>query len=342
MSKQKNLLVLSVLASLCVVCLHCNFSWTYFTTYNWWFTSCIIRGICYPAVPIFLMISGATLLDYKSKYDTKTFFKKRIRKVLIPYLAWSAFAIVYAIFRSNHDVNTLTVKSVINAIINYKYQDVFWYFPVCISIYLCMPLFASVDNKSKKSVFSYLAIAYFILNCLYPFLNTVLNIGIKIPYSIYVLTNYSFYCIVGWLINNFSLSKLYRYIIYVLGLLGFFAETFGTYFYSIRDGKINETFLGYTNLPCVLYAVALFVLFKQISDYLLKNDKVYKVFDFIGKYTFSIYLLHNFVRNFIVHQFHPSTVSIWWRTVGVIPIVIICMIITWFLRKIPILKHIVP
>ncbi|MCQ3915525.1 MAG: hypothetical protein MJ195_02075 [Mycoplasmoidaceae bacterium] len=35
------------------------------------------------------MISGATLIGYRDRYDTKTYFKHRIKRCFIPYLIYS-------------------------------------------------------------------------------------------------------------------------------------------------------------------------------------------------------------------------------------------------------------
>ena len=43
---------------------------------RYWITANIIECICYFAVPIFFMISGATLLNYRKRYTTAVFFKK--------------------------------------------------------------------------------------------------------------------------------------------------------------------------------------------------------------------------------------------------------------------------
>lgn len=68
--------ILNVLAIIAVVALHCNGIVHNFST-NYkraWMTSLIVECICYWAVPIFLMLSGATLMKYREKYNTKTFF----------------------------------------------------------------------------------------------------------------------------------------------------------------------------------------------------------------------------------------------------------------------------
>lgn len=83
--------ILNILSIIAVIALHCNgivhnFSTKYSTA---WATSLIVECVCYWAVPIFLMLSGANLIKYREKYDTKTFFKKRFSKVLVPFLFWA-------------------------------------------------------------------------------------------------------------------------------------------------------------------------------------------------------------------------------------------------------------
>lgn len=79
---------LSILSSFAVVMLHAN---GVVHTINpnsgrLWFTSNIIETVFYFAVPCFFMITGVTLFDYSDKYDDKTFFCKRMRKTVIPFL----------------------------------------------------------------------------------------------------------------------------------------------------------------------------------------------------------------------------------------------------------------
>ena len=40
-------------------------------------------------VPILLMLSGIKMLDYRTRYTTRELLKKRMFKVLIPFIIWS-------------------------------------------------------------------------------------------------------------------------------------------------------------------------------------------------------------------------------------------------------------
>ena len=342
MKKVNYLTVLSVISCIFVVVIHCNFAFFGFSYSRYWKTATILRSITYPAVPIFFMISGATLIDYKKRYDTKTFFIKRIKKVLIPFIAWGIIGLAYCLLMNDNGVkiSDLSFKYILNGILNYKFQDVYWFFPVLLSIYLVIPVLANVQNKKK--IFAYIAILYFVFECLYPFVNNVFKLGISIPIKIYILKGYLFYVVVGYLLHNIRLNKKYRYFFYLFGIVGFLLLAFGTMYLSLKHGKIVETFSGYLNVPCIMYAISIFIFIKSVSNKVLKNSYMSRFMEFFKKYTFSIYLLHNFVRHFLVVKFNISTISIIWRTVGIIPIIMLCIIITYLLRRIKYIRFIVP
>lgn len=89
--KENYISILNVFATVSVVFLHTNGVFWIFSKERYWITANVIESIFYFAVPIFFMISGTTLIDYRERYNTKEFFLRRIKKTLIPYIGWSAF-----------------------------------------------------------------------------------------------------------------------------------------------------------------------------------------------------------------------------------------------------------
>ena len=64
-----------------------------------WFTSFFLQAAFIFAVPVFFAVSGMNLLDYRSKYDTKTFFIKRVKRVGVVLLFGSAVCyLLYGLF----------------------------------------------------------------------------------------------------------------------------------------------------------------------------------------------------------------------------------------------------
>ena len=102
--KKKYITVLNVFAALAVVFLHANKCFWRFSTERYWVTANVIESFFYFAVPVFFMISGATLIDYRERYDTKTFFKKRLFKTLIPYICFVAIGIIYGTLKGSVNI----------------------------------------------------------------------------------------------------------------------------------------------------------------------------------------------------------------------------------------------
>lgn len=338
-SKRKNYItLLSVLSAFAVLMLHCNRCFNTFSYDRYWMTSNIIVSIFYPAVPIFFMITGANLLDYQEKYSTKEYFKKRINKVLIPYLIWTLLMIIYRLATKDLSFSDLTFKYIFNGLSNGSIMNYYWFFPPLICVYLSIPLFASVENGKKKKLFSYLAIVGFVLNIFIPFISKVFNLGLSNNIYLMVSYNYLFYVIVGYLLDKNTLQKKYRIVIYILGILGLLSIMIGTYYLSIKAGSINETFKGYLSVPCVLYAISVFVFCKELCN----KIKLWKIFDILSKYTFEFYLMHFVILNFVQITFEPNINNIIYRLGMPFLIMPLVILVTILLRKIPGVKKIVP
>lgn len=71
--------ILNIVATFAVVCLHTSdYVFQFSPNEPNWYLSLLIQILFIWAVPIFFMISGANLLNYRERYDTKVFFKKKM------------------------------------------------------------------------------------------------------------------------------------------------------------------------------------------------------------------------------------------------------------------------
>ncbi|MBR3644034.1 MAG: acyltransferase [Parasporobacterium sp.] len=345
-NKTKYISYLSVIGSIAVVYLHANGCFWSFSTDPYWKSANIIESLFYFAVPIFFMISGATLLNYSERYDTKTFFKKRAVKTLIPFLAWSIIALILIIIVSLIKGDALpSFREVIKGLVSGRIIDVYWFFPALFCVYLCIPLFAAVAKEKRKAVFSYIAVVCFVLNILIPFFIYVFDLPTAdYPYYIGVGAGYLFYVLTGYLLNEYDLNAGTRVIIYILSVLGLLTHILGTYFSSMEANELIRTYKGYNNLPCILYTLGLFVLVKNLvqkkqSD---KTTWLDKIVMFLKRYTFSIYLIHYFFIQGAVRLLHMDNTNLWYRLLCPIVVIVLCIGITFVLRKIPVIKKIVP
>ena len=334
--------LMSVVSAIAVAALHTNGCfWRFSSTESYWFSANIIECVFYFAVPIFFMISGATNLEYFDKYSTGVFYWKRIKKTVIPYVFWSLMGLVYLISLKRMNVAEVNVKYIIKGLSSFSIINLYWFFSPLFLTYLSMPLFAAVQKDRKKSVFTWLVVLTFICNILLPFVISQMKVNYVFPMSITVGSSYLIFIMLGYLLATNEIKLPVRLIIYALGIVGLLAHIIGTYKLSIAAGEIIRTYKGYVAVPCILYSVAIFVFVKQVGMK-IKSEKAWKVIGFFGKYTFSLYLMQWFFLDAVEHYTKINTLSLVYRLGGPFVIFAACIIITFILRKIPIVKWIVP
>lgn len=340
--------LLNIISAVAVVILHANGSfWNYRADISWAINN-IVECVFYFAVPIFFMLTGVNLIDYLDKYDTKTFLKKRFKKNFIPFLAWSLLALSLSLVKNPTLLKTLTFESVFNGIFNTEYMYIYWFFIPLSCIYLSIPLLACVEKNKRINIFKFISVVAFFFNILIPFLVQLVNffghINIKWTFKIPILGEYLFYVVVGYLLHKITLQKKTRILIYIFSILGLLLHIVGTYYLSSKQGNISSFFKGYTNLPCVIYSVGVFVFIKYLTTK-IKIEKSEKIILKLQKYTFPIYLMHMFVfkiTSFVLLKLNISDNSQLYVILLTLFTIPICILVTFIMRKIPVIRNIVP
>lgn len=331
--------VLSVISAISVIILHTNGCFWEFSTERWWITANIVESVFYFAVPIFFMITGVTLLDYNLKYSEKEYAKKRMLKTVIPFLFWSIIGLIFSIIvTKSTKADDLSFKYIFNGIFNTNIVGIFWFFPTLFMIYLIIPILANVQQEKKEKLYSVIIMIMLVLNVILPFINNVFKLELQIPIQVNLASNGMLYVLIGYVLSKKELKKSMRIIIYVLGIIGLLVHVLMTQKLSLDAGRIIDTYKGYWNIPCIAYSVAIFIFIKQIAE----KIKFKKMFTFLAKYTFELYLMQYFIYTVVQKLTKWDTHAIVYRLGMPFIVIAITIIITWILRKIPVIKKIVP
>ena len=126
-----------------------------------------------------------------------------------------------------------------------------------------------------------------------------------------------------------------------MSIVGLLLHMVGTYVSSVAKGEIVKTFKEYTNLPTVLYSLGVFLLIKQLSG-MLKNSNFWRIVNVLAQYSFPSYLMQMFFLKYISVYTPIDRYSLVYRLGAPIVIFPCIMLITIVLRKIPVVKKIVP
>lgn len=331
--------ILNIIACIAVCYLHCNGGVHGFSNTRLWKECLVIEVLCYFAVPIFVMLSGATLLKYRDRYTTKEYFIKRIQKVLIPWVIWSL--IIYII--SNKNFNLLNFA---NSFIYGKIETVYWFFSLIIYLYCLIPVLSVLTQKEeyRKTMWGIVVFIFLIQSVLQPILKMI---HIPFPTILNYMTGqnaYIIYLLLGYLLSTTNLNKKRRLIAYTLAIMAIITRYTYTMFTSINTGKLNQDSWGYTAFTGLFLAVGIFIFiqnidWKNIFNKLKINPKN------ISKLTscsFGVYLIHILIRSKIILFLGINTQSYFSRLIFPIILYAICVMIVYIIKKIPILKRIVP
>lgn len=322
-------------ATVAVIYLHANGVFWSFSRSRQWLSANAIESICYFAVPVFFMITGANLMGFYERYDLKTYFQKRIHKTLIPFAIWSAAAVPFHVyFLKDLPAAKMNLLYLVHGMMTSSIVPPYWFFPAVFEVYLCLPLFASVPQEKRHGLFRYLLAAGFVINSLLPLLCRMIRSDLQMPLAVQAVSGAMFYAVAGYEISRQELSRKDRRIIYLLGIAGLLTHLLGTQVLSLRDGSINQLFKGYYNVPCVLYSLAVFVLIRQNGNRIMQGTfgRAVQIF---SRYTFAIYLLHWFVLNGMIQLLHPDIYSLAFRLAVPIPVIAISMALAYLIRRIP-------
>lgn len=305
-----------------------------------WFSGNFYETFARASVPIFVMISGALLLNDNRSLPILQFLKKRISKVFIPLVIWS---IIYYLAGAYSNKYVFSINDFIVKFFNGNIIYHLWFMYTIVGLYLITPLVKIlVRNSNKKDVEYFLGLWIF-TSVVGKFM--IYLFGFSLKMELFFVTNYVGYFILGYYLVKYQLSKkniIISQISMVFGLLGTF---FLTYFGTINNGgMLDQYWYEYHSFTVVMISIGIFTLFKDI---LFKSKiDINSKLSWFSQSSFGIYLVHVMVLNYLyslifgkiwnnIHPFIaiPGNVAL---------AIIISSIITFIIQKIPLLKKIMP
>ena len=335
--------VAKIIAAFSVVILHTNGAfWTFnYENYKtYWISANIIESIFYFAVPFFVLCIGATLLDFNEKYGIKKYYYKRIQKVILPLIYWNIILYIFRVYIiKNMKKEKINIIYLWNLYYAHKIYFIFGSFHTFLISYMMIPLLAYVEKSKKIKVYSYSFITLLITQTLIPYLISLFEPRLIWIYNIKI--GYIIYIFAGYIIENYRFEMKWKLIIYILGIYSFLVHIIGTKILTLRYKRIVQLHKGYLNLPCIIYSCSLFLLLKEYNYLLLKIINR-KIINKIGALTIGPFFMHLPIIDICKKYFKINIFSLTYRLFGGFLICLICLIITFILKKIPLIKYIVP
>lgn len=330
--------VVRFVAMFTVVCCHCTDPFNFYpgTAPNideiklW---GAIYGALLRPCVPLFVMITGALLLPVRG--EVSVFYKKRIPRVLWPFLIWS---VIYNLFPwitsllgikpeiildffpySGEEVMRQSLSISLDYIaqipFNFSIVDVhMWYIYLLIGLYLYLPVFSAwVEKASDKAKLWFLGA--WAITLLLPYYNQFVAQYLWGTCSwnafgmFYYFAGFNGYLLLGHYLRNLD-WKLGK--ILAIGLpmfvIGYAVTFFGfRYITALPEysDEMLELFFTYCSLNVVMMTIPVFMLCKKVN---FRSEGIKKALANLTLCGFGIYMIHYFFTG-------PSVLLV--RTLGV-------------------------
>ncbi len=307
-----------------------------------WWTTNIYNSLARPAVPLFVMLSGALLLQpAKLEEPLSVFFKKRLNRIGVPFLFWGAAYFAWRVFVHGE---TLTANTILEGVLTGPYFH-FWFFYLLVGLYLLTPVLRVLVAYIKRRTFNFLLILWFLGTAIVPILS--LFTDYRLNSNVFILTGWLGYFLMGAYSPK---TRVRSEVLYATLGLGLVWTTIGTY---IIVGTIGERqsqfFYDAYSFSMIGVSVALFLILSTVSVERVEKrfPKGSRLLSLISQNTIPIYLFHIMILEALQNGFLGFQISLaTMNPVLEVPLItavtlLICLAIIYPLKKVPFVKRII-
>jgi len=300
---------------------------------NTWLTADFYNALVRFGVPVFVMVTGALTLH--REYELGAFLKKRLSRVVAPFIFWS---LVYVWYSWYIEILVFTghwwadVKMVLHQL-KYGASYHLWYVYMLIGLYFLIPVISIfVRNATKRQLEYFLAMWLITMLITQPGLSRF-NPQVDIHY----FSGYAGYLVLGhYLTFHVNYSRKLVISMWAMFFCLLVIITAGTYC-MYKYTTLGTLFYEPLDPPVVLLATSVFLLgrFTKVS----LPPIILKFKNFASAYNYGIYLSHALILYFLDDPFGISFKLC--MPILSIPITaLICfaisLLLVWVLSKLPV------
>jgi surface polysaccharide O-acyltransferase-like enzyme len=300
----------------------------------WWFGN-IYDSLIRWCIPVFVMISGALLLDPAKNEGLSTFYNKRIYRILLPVLFWSIFFLFLAFLRGSIKGNEPTFMDLFKRLLSGKPHYHMWFLYMILCLYLFTPFFRKIVSNSTKTELIIFVVITFILSAI-NLIHGKFDSGSSKLFVNWFLSFIPFYFL-GYLIREDSHSRS-KAMLWAIFFISFISTFTGCYIIAkISNLETGMYFYGSFSISVIPMSISTMYLLKSWWKPIV-NVNFTKKLSFL---TLGIYLIHPVILEVINYagygamSFHPAI------SVPVISAIVYAVSLTgaWIIYQVPYLKR---
>lgn len=303
-----------------------------------WLTALFWASVSHASVPLFLMASGALLLDPGRELTLRKLYTKNFPRLLIALLFW---AVCYKVFIMVL-FGGVTVPGLIQAgkeLVLFRHEEHLYYLHIMLLVYAFLPLTRLVSCHAPRHVAAYILGLWALLGIVYPtvkdFWPFTLLVGIPLQWRMNMTYASIGYTLLGWYLSSGKDRRRWPWV--CCAAAGIAAGFIGSWAASAAAGALRLGSLEGMGVPMCLLAVGAY----QLCGRVRLPAWAARLTEWISRGAFCAFLVHIFFLKTFAHlgltaQVGPAIVTVPMMTV----LLLACsMAVYALLRRIPVVNR---
>lgn len=253
-------------------------------------------------VPIFLMITGAIMLnhDYEEKGRIRHLYRHNILQLFIAtqIILFLYFVILLMFGHEGKDIFLrgpayIIIRGIINQMFLNKLSfGNMWYMPMILCVYMMIPIVSITLKRISSKYFLIPMSVILIITCVLQDINKIFNAfgsNIILESSIhcdYIFSYYLIFAIEGYYIMNGAMSKIGKKWLITIVTATFFISSIFQYSLYYANADLRE---NYNFLPLFIITPCCFELIHRIK---CTNELIQKVITYFSRTAFALFIVH--------------------------------------------------
>jgi surface polysaccharide O-acyltransferase-like enzyme len=305
--------VIRVVAMLFVIAVHVNPK--PFNSFPWF--KDIFDYIIYTCNGMFFMLSG--LFNMKKEFCTKEdyaiYYKKKVISILLPYVLMTFLLYGYDYYQSGRVFEVRAfLEETINQFTSLNSGQHLWFMYSLIGLVMSAPFFSkmlhAMSDWEIKLLFwlsiGWNAVSIYLIN----------DLGWNFHYGKWLMASWTIYFFLGYF-HDRIIDKSNKKHWYLFGGIGFLVTILWQYVLPIENHSDKDFAPAYTFFVIAMYTLLL-------NEIRIKWEPLKKIIGFVAKHSFTVYMIHYLILEFIGEQFYNGYSA----KVGFVATYLVCFVLS--------------
>ncbi|GAA2756478.1 acyltransferase [Actinopolymorpha rutila] len=337
------------------VCTHLVWEWGKVSDREWHFGN-LVAATSRFSVPLFVMASGAVLLQAGRNQSLRDFYARRASRLAIPLVAWSVFYIWFGRWMTDVDLVWTDFSKLL--LLGRPYYHLYFLF-VIVGLYLITPYLRIFVNAAPRR-YLVTGTALIMAMTFFDKLHRVLN-GLSLePNAFSYFLPWIGYYLLGYVLLTTPMPASRRRVGWIAGVtfvVTMLANAIGNWVMHMAFGNRYGLMLYHHHLlgPMIMAIAAVFLMRAIFGDgeavdtaregaAAPEKPKRRPVGQRLADLTLGIYLMHPIPIAFI-REYQPRFSSPWssigYHSAGIVAVLAVCAGTAWLLLRVPYVRRLV-